>query len=55
MYTLDGFMGGMAKGKVANLLVFEIDPQAKLSSVKFYPKTVTNAALPADTAFMGPA
>ena len=43
----------VSKGKVGNLLIFEIDQDAKLTSVKFYPKTVTNADLPAGTGFMG--
>ena len=43
----------VSRGKVGNMLVFEIDPQAKLSSVKFYPKTITNAELPAGTGFLG--
>jgi hypothetical protein len=52
--VLNGGMGGasVSKGKVANLLIFELDPEAKLSSIKFYPKTVTNAELPAGTGFM---
>ena len=48
-----GGKASVSKGKVANMLVFELDPQAKLTSVKFYPKTVTNAELPAGTGFMG--
>ncbi|GAB3867570.1 hypothetical protein GCM10028824_10230 [Hymenobacter segetis] len=48
-----GGSASVSKGKVANMLVFEIDPQATLTSVKFYPKTVTNAELPAGTGFMG--
>ena len=43
----------VSKGKVANLLIFELDQDAKLASVKFYPKTVTNADLPPGTGFMG--
>jgi hypothetical protein len=48
-----GGSSSVTKGKVANLLVFELDPQAKLSNVKFFPKTVTNAELPAGAGFMG--
>ncbi|GAB3738811.1 hypothetical protein GCM10027594_19210 [Hymenobacter agri] len=43
----------VSKGKVGNLLIFELDQDAKLANVKFYPKTVTNAELPAGTGFMG--
>ena len=49
-------MGGgysVSKGKVGNLLIFELDPAAKLSSVKFFPKTVTNAELPPGAAMAG--
>ena len=49
-------MGGKAsvsKGKVANMLVFELDPQAKLTNVKFYPKNITNAELPNGAGFLG--
>ncbi|WP_201984653.1 DUF6770 family protein [Hymenobacter rubidus] len=48
-----GGNSSVSKGKVGNMFVFELDPQAKLSSVKFYPKTVTNATLPPGTGFMG--
>jgi hypothetical protein len=47
-----GGKASVSKGKIANLLVFELDPEAKLTSVKFFPKTVTNAELPAGTGFM---
>ena len=51
---LNGGRGAsVSKGKVANLLIFELDQDAKLASVKFYPKTVTNADLPPGTGFMG--
>ncbi|MDO7851214.1 DUF6770 family protein [Hymenobacter convexus] len=43
----------VSKGKIANLLVFELDPQAKLSNVKFFPKTVTNAEIPPGAGLMG--
>ena len=49
-------MGGgysVTKGKVGNLLVYELDPEAKLSSVKFYPKSITNAEIPPGAALMG--
>ncbi|WP_324677955.1 DUF6770 family protein [Hymenobacter sp. GOD-10R] len=42
----------VSKGKIGNLLVFELDPQAKLSSVKFYQKDPSNATLPPGTGFM---
>ena len=48
-----GGAASVSKGKVANILVFELDPQAVLTSVKFYPKTVTNAELPAGSGLMG--
>ncbi|MCB2378260.1 hypothetical protein LGH70_11735 [Hymenobacter sp. BT635] len=50
--VLGGRGASVSKGKVANMFVFELDPEAKLSSVKFYPKNVTNATLPAGTGFM---
>jgi hypothetical protein len=49
-------LGGSAsvtKGKVGNLLIFELDPQANLSNVKFYPKTITNAEFPPGAGFLG--
>jgi hypothetical protein len=48
-------MGGktsVSKGKVGNIFIFELDPQAKLTSVKFYAKNVTNAMLPPGSGFM---
>jgi hypothetical protein len=42
-------MGGgssVAKGKIANMLVFALDPSYKLTDVKFYPKDESSAALP---------
>ena len=51
--ALGGRGASVSKGKVANLFVFELDPAATLSSVKFYPKTVTNALLPAGSGFLG--
>ena len=49
-------LGGSAsvtKGKIGNMLIFELDPQATLSSVKFYPKTVTSSEFPAGAGLMG--
>lgn len=53
-----GMLGGnsstsMMKGKIGNLLVYELDPQAALTSVKFYPKYPSDASLPAGVGFMG--
>ncbi|MDQ2773166.1 MAG: hypothetical protein M3Y54_21995 [Bacteroidota bacterium] len=47
-----GTHASVSKGKVANLFIFELDQDAKLTSVKFYPKTVTNAVLPSGTGFL---
>lgn len=51
--TLGGRGASVSKGKIDNMFVFELDPTATLSSVKFYPKTVTNAMLPAGSGFLG--
>jgi hypothetical protein len=42
----------LAKGKIGNLMVFELDPQANLTAVKFYPKDVSDATLPRGTDFL---
>ncbi|MGY2132590.1 DUF6770 family protein [Hymenobacter sp. HD11105] len=42
----------VSKGKIGNMLVFELDPEAKLTSVKFYAKDPSNAMLPPGTGFM---
>jgi hypothetical protein len=42
----------VSKGKIANMFVFELDPQATLTSVKFYPKNTIDATLPPGTGFM---
>ena len=42
-------MGGgtsVVKGKIANMLVFALDPSYKLTDVKFYPKDESQAMLP---------
>ncbi len=51
--ALGGRGASVSKGKIGNMLVFEIDPQAKLTSVKFYAKDPSNAVLPPGTGFMG--
>lgn len=34
------------QGEIGNLFIFEIDPQSKLTNVRFYPKPTTYASLP---------
>lgn len=48
-----GGSSSVTKGKIGNLLVFELDPQANLSNVKFYPKTATNSIFPPGAGFLG--
>ncbi|UOR07548.1 hypothetical protein MUN82_10725 [Hymenobacter aerilatus] len=48
-------MGGkvsVSKGKIGNMLVFELDSEAKLSKVKFYQKDPSNATLPPGSGLM---
>jgi len=37
---------GVQKGKIANMMVFALDPSYKLTDVKFYPKDESQAMLP---------
>ncbi len=51
--ALGGRGASVSKGKIGNLFIFELDPQGTLASVKFYPKDVSNAQLPAGSGLMG--
>jgi hypothetical protein len=49
-------LGGNAsamKGKIANMLIFVINPQGKIQEIKFFDKDVTDVELMPGTGFMG--
>ncbi|MBO2007808.1 DUF6770 family protein [Hymenobacter negativus] len=50
--ALGGRGASVSKGKVGNMFVFEVDPQANLTAVKFYAKDPSNASLPEGSGFM---
>ena len=43
----------MSKGKIANMMVFALDPDYKLTNIKFYPKDESRAVVPNGGSFMG--
>jgi hypothetical protein len=51
--TALGGRSSVSKGKIANMLVFALDPDYKLTDIKFYPKDPSVAYVPPGAGLMG--
>jgi hypothetical protein len=51
--TALGGRSSVSKGKIANMLVFALDPDYKLTDIKFYPKDPSVAVVPPGGGLMG--
>ena len=51
--TALGGGASVSKGKIANMLVFALDPEYKLTDIKFYPKDPSVAYVPPGAGLMG--
>ncbi|UOQ97769.1 hypothetical protein MUN81_21390 [Hymenobacter sp. 5317J-9] len=51
--TMLGGNSSVSKGKIANMLVFALDPEYKLAQVKFFPKDPSVAYVPPGAGLMG--